>query len=120
MATRERCGAPASSRAAKETSERGEEGALEGGEWTGAVARRLQASRGGAGRAPGRLVAWRPPRWLGGIPPSSLGARCGEEDAPAPGGPGGLAGPAPPGRQVSFLFIFCLIFPFFFYNLFWL
>ena len=67
------------------------------------VSRRQEVARG---RAPGRLVAWRPPGWLGGIPPSSLGAREVEEDPPAPGGPGGLAGPASPGRQVRFFYLF--------------
>ena len=90
------------------------------GEWNGEAPGRLQASRGGAGRAPGRLVAWRPPGWLGGIPPSSLGAREVEEDPPAPGGPGGLAGPAPPGRQVTFFYFLLFNLSFLFLNLFWL
>ena len=36
------------------------------------------------------------------IPPSSLEAREGEEDAPAPVGRMGWGGPASPGRQVRF------------------
>src|ERR1041385_3091454 len=72
---------------------------------------REKRARGGMEGARRRRVA---PGWLGGIPPSSLGARGGGEDPRAPGGPGGLAGPAPPGRQVSLslLFLFNLSFLF--------
>src|ERR1041385_8030179 len=71
-----------------------------------------ERARGGLEARRRRRVA---PGWLGGIPPSSLGAREVEEDPPAPGGPGGLAGPAPPGRQVSFFrFLFNLSFLFLF------
>src|ERR1041385_6300353 len=97
-----------------------EEEALEGGNGLTAspgASRCEKRPRGGLEAPRRRRVT---PGWLGGIPPSSLGARGEEEDAPAPGGPGGLAGPAPPGRQVRFSFYFCLIFPFFFCNLFWL
>src|SRR3954468_9032559 len=83
MATRERCGAPASSRVATETSTGGGGGSSGGGKWSRGTRARLQ----GAIRTPGRLQAgrWRggSPGWLGGIPPSSLGARGGEEDTPA-------------------------------------
>src|SRR4051812_32905971 len=64
-------------------------------------------------RPPGRLVAWQSPGWLGGIPPSSLEARDGEEDPRAPGGPGGLAGPPSPwarGKSSAFFSIFSFLF----------
>src|SRR4051812_48889674 len=69
------------------------------------------------GRPPGRLVAWRSPGWLGGIPPSSLEARGGGENPPAPGGAGGLAGPASPWASgkcsATFLiFFFCFLLTF--------
>ena len=72
---------------------------------------REKRARGGLEGARRRRVA---PGWLGGIPPSSLGARGEEEDAPAPGGPAGLGGPVSPRRQVRFFpFLFNLSFLFF-------
>ena len=79
---------------------------VEGGNGLGrrrGVSRTRLEGSGGLEGARQRRVA---PGWLGGIPPSSLGVRVGEEDPRAPGGPGGLAGPAPPGRQVSLSLLF--------------
>src|ERR1041385_9378378 len=89
-------------RAATNRAEQKRRKLVEGGNGCGrksGVSRREKRARGGLEGRRRRRVA---PGWLGGIPPSSLGAREVEEDPPAPGGPGGLAGPAPPGRQVRF------------------
>src|SRR4051812_108554 len=92
MASVARRRAPAISTGVGGTGERG------GGEGSGrrrmkrCVFRTRPDARRRHGEAPGRLVAWRLPGWLGGIPPISLGARGGEEDAPAPMGRLGWVG----------------------------
>src|ERR1041385_3738259 len=63
-----------------------EEEALEGGNGSGrerGISRREKGARGGLEGARRRRVV---PGWLGGIPPSSLEARGGEEDPAAPVG----------------------------------
>src|ERR1041385_6349679 len=74
------------------TGERGGGDGSGGGKWRRGTRVRLQGAIRAPGRPPGRLVAWRPPGWLGGIPPSSLGARGGEEDPAAPLGRVGWMG----------------------------
>src|ERR1041385_3053741 len=100
-----RC-APVKLRAATDSSGRERRRALEGGNGGGVlqgVSRREKEARGGLdGGRRGRVA----PGWLGGIPPSSLGAREGEEDAAAPVGRLGWVGRLRPGRQVSFSFYF--------------
>src|SRR4051812_23694686 len=83
----------------------GGERARRGG-WTRKVqgiSRRREKARGGL-EGPRRRRGVH--GWLGGFPPSSLGARDREEDPSAPGGPAWLAGPLSPGRQVSVLCLF--------------
>src|SRR3954465_12075904 len=102
LVTRERCGAPAGSRAAIESSGGGRGEGSGGGEWSRGIARCLQS----AITTPGTLQAGRwggsAPGWLGGIPPSSLGARGEEEDADAPVGRLGWMGRLRTERQVRF------------------
>src|SRR3954470_13571110 len=73
-----------------------------GVEWSRGTARRLQS----AISTPGTIQAgrWRgsSPGWLGGIPPSSLGARGEEEDAAAPVGRLGWMGRLRTECQVRF------------------
>ena len=84
----------------------------EGGEWMRRVPGVLQKRVEGPGRARGVRGVVGVLNQLGGIPPSSLGARGGRRQGGG-GGPG-PAGPRP-GRQVGFSISFvCLIFPFLF------
>ena len=79
--------------------------------WRGRAPGCLQRRLEGPGRAGGDRGVVDVLKQLGGIPPSSLGARGRKTTG---GGAAGPAGGPSPGRQVSlFPFSVCLIFPFF-------
>ena len=81
--------------------------------WRGRAPGCLQRRLEGLGRPGGDPGIVGVLKQLGGIPPSSLGARGRKTTG---GGAAGPAGGPSPGRQVSFsIFPVCLIFPFFNY-----
>ena len=94
-----------------ELGEGAREGSSGGVEWRRGALGLLQARLGGSGRAGGGRGVVDVLKQLGGIPPSSLGAR-GEVDDKGRRRAGPAGGPRP-GRQVGFSYFFvCLIFPF--------
>jgi hypothetical protein len=93
-----------------ELGEGAREGGSGGGEWTRRAPGGLQTRVEGAGGARGEGSVVGVLNQLGGIPPSSLGARGGRRQGEGVGW-AGWASPWAPGKL--FPFFFCLIFPFF-------